>query len=51
MRWLWLKNCIKIKLDPDDKLRLNKTIKIPVMVMVVRAVFFYENKKYYLQVF
>ena len=36
------KNCIKIKLDPDDKLPLNKTIKTPVMVMVVRAVFLWK---------
>ena len=40
---------IKIKLDSDDKLPLNKTIEIPVMVIVVRAVF-YKNNKYYLQV-
>ena len=41
---------IKIKLDSDDKLPLNKTIEIPVMVIVVRAIF-YENNKYYPQVF
>ena len=41
---------IKMKLDSDDKLRLNKTIEIPVMVIVVRAIF-YENNKYYPQVF
>ena len=40
--------CIKIKLDSDDKLRLNKAIEIPVMIIVVRAIF-YENK-YYSQV-
>ena len=33
---------IKIKLDSDDKLPLNKTMKIPIMVIVVRAIF-YEN--------
>ena len=40
---------IKIKLNSDDKLPLNKMIEIPVMVIVVRAIF-YENK-YYPQVF
>ena len=30
---------IKIKLSSDDKLPLNKTIEIPVMVIVVRTVF------------
>ena len=39
---------IKIKLDSDNKLPLNKTIEIPVMIIVVRAIF-YENNKYYLQ--
>ena len=41
---------IKIKLDSDDNLPLNKTKEIPVMVIVVRAIF-YGNNKYYLQVF
>ena len=41
---------IKIKLDSDDKLPLNKTIELPVMVIVVRATF-YENNKYYPQAF
>ena len=41
---------IKIKLISDDKLPLNKMIEIPVMVIVVRAIF-YENNKYYPQVF
>ena len=36
---------MKIKFNSDDELPLNKTIKIPVMVIVVRAVF-HENKKY-----
>ena len=31
---------IKIKLDSDDKLPLNKTIEILVMAIVVRAIFF-----------
>ena len=43
-------NFIKMKLDSDDKLRLNKTIEIPVIAIVVRAIF-YENNKYYPQVF
>ena len=30
---------IKIKLDSDDKLPLNKAIEIPVMVIVIRAIF------------
>ena len=41
---------IKIKLNSDDKLPLNKMTEIPVMVIVVRAIF-YENNKYYPQVF
>ena len=34
----------------DDELPLNKTIEIPSMIIVIRAVF-YENNKYYPQVF
>ena len=41
---------IKIKFDSDDELPLNKTIQIPIITIVVRAVF-HENNKYYLQVF
>ena len=42
---------MKIKYNSDDELsETNKTIIIPVMVIVVRAAF-YENKKYYPQVF
>ena len=41
---------MKIKFDSDDELPLNKTIEIPVMVIVVRAIF-YENNKYYPQGF
>ena len=41
---------IKIRCYSDDKLTLNKTIKVPVMVLIVRAIF-YENNKYYPQVF
>ena len=39
---------IKIKLESDDKLPLNKTIEIPVMVIVLRVIF-YGNSKYYPQ--
>ena len=41
---------IKIKFDSDDKVPLNKMIEIPVMTIVVRAIF-YENSKYYPQAF
>ena len=41
---------IKIKLDSDDNLPLNKTIEISVVIIVGRAMF-YENNKYCPQVF
>ena len=41
---------MKIKFNSDDELPLNKTIEIPTMTIVVRAVFL-ENNKYYQQVF
>ena len=41
---------MKIKLNLYDKLALNITIEIPMVTIVVRAVF-HENNKYYLQVF
>ena len=41
---------MKIKFNSDDELPLNKTIRIPSMKIVVRAVFL-ENNKYYPQVF
>ena len=41
---------MRIKFDTDDKLPLNKTIKISIITIVVRAIF-HENKKYYPQVF
>ena len=41
---------MKIKFNSDDELALNKTIEISSMIIVVRAVF-YENNKYYPQVF
>ena len=37
---------MKIKFNLDDKLPLNKMIEIPSMIIVVRAVF-YENNKHY----
>ena len=36
---------MKIKFDSDDNLTLNKTIEIPLVTIVVRAVF-HENNKY-----
>ena len=41
---------IKMKFNLDDELSLYKTIGIPSMIIVVRAVF-HENNKYSLQVF
>ena len=41
---------MKIKINSDDELPLNKTIEIPIMIIVVRTVF-YEKNKYYPQVF
>ena len=41
---------MKIKFSSDYELPVNKTIEVPGMIIVVRAVF-YENNKYYLQVF
>ena len=43
-------NYMKIKFNSDDKLPLNKTIEIPRMIIVVRAIFL-ENNKYYPLVF
>ena len=39
---------MKIQLNSDDELPLNKTIKNPSMIIVVRAIFL-ENNKYYPQ--
>ena len=44
------KKYMKIKFNLDGELLLNKTIGIPSMVIVVRAVF-HENNTYYPQVF
>ena len=40
---------MKIKFNSDDELPLNKTIEIPTMTIVVKAIF-YENNKFYPQV-
>ena len=41
---------MKIKLNSDDELPLNKTIEIPSMIIVVKTIFL-EDSKYYPQVF
>ena len=41
---------MKIKFNSDDELPLNKTIEIPTMTVVVRAIFL-KNNKYYPQIF
>ena len=41
---------MKIKFNSGDELHLNKTIEISSMIIVIRAIF-YENNKYYPQVF
>ena len=41
---------MKIKFNSDDKLPLTKTVEIPTITTVVRAIFL-ENSKYYPQVF
>ena len=41
---------MRIKFDTDDKLPLNKILKIHIIPIVVWAVF-HENNEYYLQVF
>ena len=41
---------ITFKFDSDDELSLNKTVGIPIITIVVRAVFL-ENSKYYSQIF
>ena len=40
---------MKIKFNSDDELPLNKTVEIPTIIIVVRAIFL-ENNKYYPQV-
>ena len=41
---------MKIKFNSNDELALNKTIEIPSIIIVVRALF-HENNKYYPEVF
>ena len=41
---------MKTEFELDDKLPLNKTIKIPITTKVARAIFL-ENNKFYPQVF
>ena len=41
---------MKVKFNSNDELPLNEMIKIPIMTIVVRAIF-HEKNKYYLQVF
>ena len=37
---------MKIKLNSDDKLPVNKMIEIPIITIIVRAVFLKNNKQY-----
>ena len=46
----YVEKYVKVKLNSDDELHLNKTIEIPGITIVVRVIF-YENNKYYTQVF
>ena len=46
----YVQKYLKIKLNSDDESPLNKTIKIPSMIIVVRAAF-HENNKHYSQFF
>ena len=41
---------MKIKLNSEDKLPLNKTVEIPSMIIIASSVF-HENNKYYSQAF
>ena len=41
---------MKIKINSNDELPLNKMIEIPSMIIIVRVVF-HKNNKYYPQVF
>ena len=41
---------MKIKFNSDDELPLNKMIKIPCIIIIVKAIS-HENDKYYPQVF
>ena len=37
---------MKIKLNSDDELPLNKTIEVPSIIIAVRGTFFKDNKYY-----
>ena len=41
---------MKIKFNPDEKFPVNIMIEIPILIILVRAMF-YDNNKYYPQVF
>ena len=42
--------CMKIKINSDEELPLDKTIEISSMIILVRAIFL-DNNKYYPQFF
>ena len=49
--WIKIRDLIRsVTKKSDDKLPLNKAIEIPIVLIAVRAIF-YENNKYYSQVF
>ena len=50
MIMIMIKKYMKIKFDSDNELPLNKTIEIPTIAIVIRAIFL-ENNRYYPQVF
>ena len=50
MIMIMIKKYMKIKFDSDNELPLNKTIEIPTITIVIRAIFL-ENNRYYPQVF
>ena len=45
-----MKKYMKINFDLNDNLPLNKTLKFPIVTIVIRSVF-HENHKYHPQVF
>ena len=47
---LYVKNYSRIKVDTDDDLSLNKTLKLPTLTIIVRAVF-QGRKKLYPQIY
>ena len=44
------KDSMKIKIDTDDELPLNKLVNFPIMTILIRSVF-EEDGKYYPQIF